>query len=97
MLELHASFRIETGGGLVHDQDLRVVKQRAAETEALGHAFGKLIGKSLCQRHEVGEVHDFLDALAAFFALVAKRGRRNQDTPAPSCARSFRSGRASSR
>ena len=51
MLELHAGFWIETSGGLVHDQDLRVVKQRAAETEALGHTFGKLIGKSFCQRH----------------------------------------------
>ena len=73
MLELDAGFRVETGGGLVHDQDLRVVEQRAAEADALGHAFGELVGKPLRQRDEIGEVHDLLDALAAFLAFVAER------------------------
>jgi len=73
VLEFDAGFRVQTGGGFVHDQDLRVVEQRAAEAEALGHAFGELVGKPLRQRDEVGEVHDFLDALAAFLAFVTER------------------------
>ncbi len=73
MLQLDAGFRVETGGGLVHDQNLRVVQQRAAEAEALGHAFGELVGKPLGERDEVGEIHHLLDALAALLALVSER------------------------
>ncbi len=43
MLELHPCLWIKTGGGFVHDQDLRIVEQGAAEAEALGHALGKLV------------------------------------------------------
>ena len=50
-----------------------IVQQRAAEAEALGHAFGEFVGKAVGERDEVGEVHDLLDALAAFLALVAER------------------------
>ena len=53
-------------------EHLRVVEQRAAEAEALGHALGKLVRKAVGERDEVGELHDLLDAVLAFGAAVAE-------------------------
>ena len=72
MLEFDTCFRIESGGGLVHDENLWIVKQRAAEAEALGHALGEFVGKAVGERDEVGEIHHLVDALAALSALVAE-------------------------
>ena len=73
VLELHPRLGIEAGGGFIHDEHLRIVKQRATEAKALGHALRKLVGESLGKRDEVGEIHYLLDPLAAFLALVAQR------------------------
>ena len=72
VLEFDAGLGVEAGGGFVHDEHLRIVEQRAAEAEALGHAFGEFVGEAVGERDEVGEIHDLLDALAAFLAVVAE-------------------------
>ena len=69
VLELDAGLGVEAGGGLVHDEDLGVVEKGAPESEALGLAFGKLVRKAIGQGAEVGELHHFFDAAAAFVIL----------------------------
>ena len=65
MLQLDSGLGIESGSRLVHDEDLGIVQEGPPEAEALGLAFGELIGEAVGEGTEVGELHHFLDAAPA--------------------------------
>ena len=52
--ELPARQGIDAGGGLVEDQQVRVVDQRAAQAELLLHAARQLAGRAVGKRRQPG-------------------------------------------
>ena len=72
VFEFDAGAWVEARGGFVHDEDLRIMDEGAAEAEPLGHALGKLVGEAVGERDKVGELHDLLDSGAAFCSAVAE-------------------------
>ena len=63
--ELAARQRIDAGGRLVEDQEVRVVDQRAAQTELLLHAAGQLAGRPVGEASQPDTVQQLGDAALA--------------------------------
>ena len=64
--ELAARQRVDAGGRLVEDQQVRIVDQRAAEAELLLHAAGELAGRSGLERIKRSRGQKLCDLGAAF-------------------------------
>ena len=78
--EIAARFRIDTGGGLVQQQQFRSVNEAGRERETLFPAAGKLAGKLL---FALGQP-EFLDAFAYRLPPVLHArtsARQNRDSP----------------
>src|SRR5678810_1267841 len=63
-----ASSRIEVGGGLVEDQDLRVVDDRASERHALLQSFRQALDLPIAEIADAHELDHAADRLAARLA-----------------------------
>jgi hypothetical protein len=59
VLEFQPRLGIESGGGFVENQELRIIEQRARQAQALRLALGEPIHRPIRQRGEVGELRDF--------------------------------------
>ena len=55
------AFGIETIGGLVEDQDLRVAQQRRGEPEPLAHTKGELADPAVGGASEIYQIEHFID------------------------------------
>ncbi len=67
--------RVDAGGGLVEDQQVRVVDQRAAQAKFLLHATGQLAGRALGEACEVSGQQQVVHALLAIgFRQAEQRG-----------------------
>ena len=62
--EADALFGIETGGGLVDDEELRIVEERLRDADALAHAAGIAAERALGDVSEIYEREEFRDAPA---------------------------------
>ena len=74
--ELAARQRIDAGGRLVEDQQVRVVDQRAAQAELLLHAAGELAGRAVGEGRQAGGLQQLGDAAFALGAAVAEQAAR---------------------
>ena len=72
VFQLNAGLGIETGGGFIEDEDFWIVEEGPAETEPLPHALAKGVDEAVGESGEVGELHDFGDALNALFPHVTE-------------------------
>src|SRR5262249_31593238 len=54
--------RIDAGGGLIKDQQVRIVDQGAAQAELLFHAAGELAGRPAHERVEARRLEQLVDA-----------------------------------
>ncbi len=59
--ELAAGQRVHPGRGLVQDQELRIVDQRAAQAQLLLHAAGQLAGRTVQEREQPRRACQVLD------------------------------------
>ncbi len=67
--------RVDPGGGLVEDQQVRVVDQRAAQAEFLLHPAGEFAGRPFGEALEVGGQQQVVHALVAIgFGQAEQRG-----------------------
>ncbi|MEA3219506.1 MAG: hypothetical protein OZX49_00596 [Immundisolibacter sp.] len=71
--ELAPRQRIDAGGGLVQDQQVRVVDQRAAQAELLLHAAGQLAGRPVQKWEQPGGARERLDPPCPLAAVVAEQ------------------------
>ncbi len=70
--ELRARQRVDAGGGLVEDQQVGVVDQRAAEAELLLHAAGELARRALDEGREAGAAGQLGDAPATLGGILTE-------------------------
>ena len=70
--ELGARKRINAGGGLIKDQQLRIVDQGAAQAELLLHPAGQLPGRTVAERGQPGAVQELIDAVLALGSVVTE-------------------------
>src|SRR3954465_11355911 len=59
--ERGAGERVDAGGRLVEDEQVRIVDQRAAQAELLLHAPRQLAGRPLAERHQIGAREQIVD------------------------------------
>ena len=62
--EAHALFGIESGGGFVDDEQLRIVEQSLRDADALLHSAGIAAQRALADVGEVDQIQKFVDAPA---------------------------------
>jgi hypothetical protein len=72
--EPHPLLGIQPGGGLVHDEDTRVVEQRLRDAHALAHAAGETAERPIPRFAQVHELEQLERALARRAWLQALRG-----------------------
>ena len=77
LFELHAGVRIETGGGLVEDEDFRIVNERTRQPDALNLAARKRLQLALGQFIRPRELKRGIDAFGAIGARNSDRSRMN--------------------
>ena len=77
--ELPARERVHAGGGLVEDQQVGVVDQRAAQPELLLHAARELAGGAVAKRCQAGGVEQALDTRLALGRALAEQPREEID------------------
>ncbi|CRM87630.1 hypothetical protein [Pseudomonas sp. 22 E 5] len=67
---------VDAGGGLVENQQIRVVDQRAAQAELLFHTAGQLARRAFCEARKVGGQQQVAHALLAIgFGQAEQRGK----------------------
>mmetsp|Transcript_32976 Transcript_32976/g.77337 ORF Transcript_32976/g.77337 Transcript_32976/m.77337 type:complete len:391 (-) Transcript_32976:501-1673(-) len=71
--ELRARQRVHAGGGLVEDQQVGVVDQRAAQAQLLLHAARELAGRPRQKGQQPGAAAELVDAPAPFGRAVAEQ------------------------
>ena len=74
--EPHPFFRIEPAGGLVHDQQARIVEQRLGDSDPLPHPARESAQWPPPDVGEVHEVEQLVDALARRARLQTAHGRQ---------------------
>ena len=62
---MSARERVDARGGLIEDEQVRIVDQRAAQAELLLHAAGELAGRPAFERVEARRLEQFIDATSA--------------------------------
>ena len=77
--ELTARQRIDAGGRLVEDQQIRIVDQRAAQPELLPHAAGELPCRPIGERRQASAVEQLGDAPVALVARLAEQAAEELD------------------
>jgi hypothetical protein len=77
--ELPPGQRIDPGGRLIQDEQIRVVDERAAQTQLLLHATGKLAGGAVPEGLEPGCTQKFADAPLALGPGMAEQAREEID------------------
>ncbi len=71
--ELSAGQGIHTGGGLVEDQQVRVVDERAAQAQLLLHAARQFARGAMPERGQSGGMQQLVDTTLAFAAVMAEQ------------------------
>ena len=66
--ELAAGKRVDAGGGLIQNKQIRIMNQRAAQPEFLAHASRQLLGRAIFKGRQARAVQQFRNSP---FALVA--------------------------
>ena len=61
--ELAPAHRIDAGGGLVEQDQIGLVDQRARQRQLLLHAAGELVGEAAAERRQLGHVEQVVAAL----------------------------------
>ena len=74
--ELPARQRVDAGGRLVEDQQVRIVDQRAAQRQLLLHAARQLAGRPVGKRIETGRGEQLRDALLRARLWAGRTGGR---------------------
>ena len=77
--ELPARERIDARGGLVENEEIRIVHQRAAEADFLLHAARELAAWSIRKRVEPGGFQKLVDALAPLGRALAEQAAEEVD------------------
>ncbi len=77
--ELAARQRVDAGGGLIEDQQVRVVHQRAAQAHLLLHAAGQLARRPVREGPEAGGVEQLLHAHRTLGARQPEQLRHEVD------------------
>ena len=77
--ELTPRERIDTGGGLVENQQIRIVHQRAAEADFLLHAARELAAWSIRKWVEAGGFQKLVDACVPFGRALAEQPSEEVD------------------
>ncbi len=72
--ELAARQRVDAGGRLVEDQEIRVMDQRTAKPELLPHATRQLLRRAAGERREAGAVEQLGDARSPVRRGIARTG-----------------------
>ena len=96
--ELAPRHRVDAGGGLVEEQQLRLVDRRSAQRQPLPPADGEVAGEFVLASHQVGHVQHVL-ALGRRTSPAAGRRprRRTSGSRRPSCPRTARTSGTCSR
>ena len=86
LLQLHAGLRVERAERLVHQDDRRIVDQRADQRGALAHAAGQLMRIVVLEAGEADGADQHLGARARLVVEPALDVEREQHVLAASCA-----------
>src|SRR5436309_12171971 len=78
ILHPHASKSVERAERFVEEENFRVVDERSRESNALGHAPGKMVRVSVAKRFEAHEAHEFVH-LSSFLAQHSTRDEAGLD------------------
>ncbi len=71
--ELITGQGIDASGGLIENQQIRVVNQRAAQPQLLLHAARELAGRAIGKAFKPGALHQIVDPPLAFGGVLAKQ------------------------
>src|SRR5690606_15888055 len=77
--ELTPGQRIDAGGRLVEDEEVRIVNERAAEAELLPHAARELARGPVEERREAGAFGELRDTALSFFPVVPEKPAEEVD------------------
>ena len=77
--ELAPRQRIDPGGGLIQDQEVRIVDQRAAQAELLLHAAGELFRRPVGEVGQRRRLHQLGDAPVALGSGLAEQTGEERD------------------
>jgi len=77
--ELAAGKRIHTGGGLIQDQQIRVMDECTAQSQFLLHTAGKLARGAVCEGSQAGTGQQLLDAPLPLFTRLAEQAAEEID------------------
>ena len=77
--ELAARQRIDAGGRLVQNQQIRIMNQRAAQAEFLPHAARQLLGRPIFKRRQARAVQQFGDSPVALVAGLPEQAAEKFD------------------
>jgi hypothetical protein len=70
--ELAARERVDTGGGVVQDQEVGIMNQCAAKAQLLLHSAGELAGWPVRERSKPSALEELVDPLFARAPVVAE-------------------------
>ncbi len=70
---------IDPGGGLVKNQQLRIVDQRTAQTQFLFHAAGEFSSRTVCKGSQAGAIEQLLDAPGPLIKRLAEQSTEEID------------------
>ena len=77
--ELAARQRINAGGRLIQNEQIRIVNQRAAQAEFLAHAARQLLCRPILERSQPGAVKQFRNPPLAFVAGLSEQAAEKFD------------------
>src|SRR5262249_44637983 len=77
--ELSARERVDAGGGLIEDEQVRIVDQRAAQAELLLHAAGELASRPVLERIEARRLEQLVDATPALSLRLTEQSPMKVD------------------
>ena len=77
--ELAARERIDAGGRLIQNEQIRIVNERAAQAEFLAHAARQLLRRPIFEGSQPGAVQQFRDSPFAFVAGLSEQAAEKLD------------------